>query len=285
MDEASRRTKAASGKHQGHRPGAAHRAGRPHVPVPAVQHSVRLADPDAADRRLPVRLEIHLRLFQAIRFPFSPPLFSGPRLGSRAEARRHRRLQAAEGQLDRLHQARHRPARRPHPDDRRRAQHQRQAGEARARRRTIVTERRLRPHAVGAAVPRDAAERRHATTSSSSTATTAICDNTAGLHGAARPLLHDGRQPRQLDRQPRASRASASCRSRTWSAAPRSSSSRSTRSASRLEDLEVALDACAGTGCSTNPLSAWRAASADTATLEERARLRFTDNAISSPAR
>ena len=50
--------------------------------------------------------------------PFSPPLFSGPDLGVGAEARRHRRVQAAEGQLDRLHQARHRPAGRPHPGDR-----------------------------------------------------------------------------------------------------------------------------------------------------------------------
>ena len=44
------------------RPRADHRAGHPHLPVPAVQHSVRLDEGDAAGRRLPVRLEIFLRL-------------------------------------------------------------------------------------------------------------------------------------------------------------------------------------------------------------------------------
>ena len=51
-----------------------------------------------------------------------------------AAARRCRRVPPAEGQLDRLHQARHRAAGRPHPDDRRRTQHQRRAGQARAHR-------------------------------------------------------------------------------------------------------------------------------------------------------
>ena len=51
-----------------------------------------------------------------------------------ARARRHRRVPAAEGRLHRLHQAHHRPAGRPHPDDRGRAAHQRPAGEARAHR-------------------------------------------------------------------------------------------------------------------------------------------------------
>ena len=41
---------------------ADHRAGDPHLPVPAVQYSVRLDEGDAAGRRLPVRVEIHLRL-------------------------------------------------------------------------------------------------------------------------------------------------------------------------------------------------------------------------------
>src|SRR5262245_13487527 len=39
-----------------------HRGRHPHLPVPAVQYSVRLDDGDTADRRLPVRVEIHLWL-------------------------------------------------------------------------------------------------------------------------------------------------------------------------------------------------------------------------------
>ena len=39
------------------------RARRPHAAVPAVQHSLGLAGADAAGRRLPVRVEIRLRLF------------------------------------------------------------------------------------------------------------------------------------------------------------------------------------------------------------------------------
>ena len=118
---------------QGRRSGASHRARHPHPAVPALQHPVGLADPDAADRRLSVRLEIHLRLFQALD-PVQPAAVLGPRLGGRAQAWRHRRLQAAARQFDRLHQARHRPAGRPHPDDRRHPPHQRPAGEARAHR-------------------------------------------------------------------------------------------------------------------------------------------------------
>ena len=43
-------------------------------------------------------------------------------------------------------------------------------------------------------------------------------DNTPGLHVPRRPLFHDGRQPRQLDRQPRSQPGRLSCRSRTSSA-------------------------------------------------------------------
>ena len=60
-------------------------------------------------------------------FPFSPPLFTGRIFGSEPEARRRRGVPAAARQLHRLHQARHRPAGRPDPDDRRRAQHQRRS--------------------------------------------------------------------------------------------------------------------------------------------------------------
>ncbi len=60
--------------------------------------------------------------------PLSPPLFTGRILAARARARRRRRVPPAERQLHRLHQARDRPAGRPHPDDGRPAVHQRQAG-------------------------------------------------------------------------------------------------------------------------------------------------------------
>ena len=56
-----------------------------------------------------------------------------PRPASRSAATSS--CSACRGRLHRLHQARHRPARRPHPDDRRRPPHQRRAGQARAHRR------------------------------------------------------------------------------------------------------------------------------------------------------
>ena len=105
--------------------------------------------------------------------PFSPPLFNGPHLRLAAEARRHRGLQAAEGQLDRLHQARHRPAGRPHPGDRRRAPHQRQA----VQRERVEDYKTTDPTAATVAVPRykeTFPERHHRITSSSATATGAI---------------------------------------------------------------------------------------------------------------
>ena len=105
-----------------------HRGRDPHVPVPAVQHPVRLDDGDAADRRLPVRVEIHLRLQ-----PLLVPVLAAAVLRTRSDprqrpaARRRRRVPPAARRLHRLHQARDRTARRPHPDDRRRAQHQRRS--------------------------------------------------------------------------------------------------------------------------------------------------------------
>ena len=47
------------------------------LPVPAVQHPVRLDEVDAAGRRLPVRLEIRLRLLAASRCRSGSPLFDG----------------------------------------------------------------------------------------------------------------------------------------------------------------------------------------------------------------
>ena len=75
-------------------------------------------------------------------------------------------------------------------------------------------------------------------------------DNTAGLHRAARPLFHDGRQSRQLDRQPRAQRRSATCRTRTSSVRRRSSSSRS-GTARMPGRCGAGPGRCAGTVCST----------------------------------
>ena len=88
--------------------------------------------------------------------PFSPPSVLRPHLVGHAGARRRRRVPAAEGRHHRLHQARHRPARRPHPDDRRRAPHQRRAGQARAHRR-LHRDRGGRPHHARQALARDAA--------------------------------------------------------------------------------------------------------------------------------
>ena len=148
-------------------------------------------------------------------FPFGPDIFSGRDLGGGAGARRHRRLQAAARQFDRLHQAGHRPSRRRDPDDPRRAQHQRQAGRAREGRRVESTTtasattatRETLPNGVTLPHPRPRRQR--------------LGGQHPGLRGSRRPLLHDGRQPRQLDRQPRAARRSATCRSKTSSAGPR----------------------------------------------------------------
>ena len=130
--------------------------------------------------------------------PFGPDIFSRPHLVGGAGARRHRRLQAAARQLDRLHQARHRPARRRDPGDRRRRSTS-TAKPVRARRSTSTFDDdgvALRP------LPRDAAERRQLPDARSRRQRPR--GQHAGLRGAARPLFHDGRQPRQLDRQPRA---------------------------------------------------------------------------------
>ena len=85
---------------QGDRPGAAHRARHSHAAVPALQHSLGLDDPDAADRRLCVRLEIRLWLFELLAaldavLDWRLDLFSGRVLGLAAQARRRRRVQAA----------------------------------------------------------------------------------------------------------------------------------------------------------------------------------------------
>ena len=62
-----------------------HRTGCAHLRHRAVQHPVGLDDPDAAGRRLPVRLQILLRLQQAF-LPFSLGLFSGRIFAARPSA-------------------------------------------------------------------------------------------------------------------------------------------------------------------------------------------------------
>ena len=190
--------------HQDRHPGAAARARRADLPVPALQHSVRLDEGDAAGRRLPVRLEIRLRLQ-----PLSPSrsarrLFDGriwaaqpergdivvfklPRDNSTDYIKRVIGLPGDEIQMiDGVLYINGEPVEREKVDD---------YVTVDARRRDRVD-----------ALPRDAAERRqlrHARPRRR----TALEDNTPGLRRARRPLLHDGRQPRQLDRQPRARRA------------------------------------------------------------------------------
>src|SRR5262249_44949337 len=117
----------------------------------------------------------------------------------RAQARRCGGVPPAARRFDRLHQARHRTAGRRNPDDRRRAAHQRAGGQARAHRR--LHRRRGRPRHPGAALARDAAQRRHPYDPRHARF---VLRQHAGLSRAARPLFHDGRQPRQFHRQPRA---------------------------------------------------------------------------------
>ena len=134
-------------------------------------------------------------------FPFEPAGVLGPDLGRRAEARRHRRLQAAEGQLDRLHQARHRPARRQiqviggilhingQPVKRERIDDY-ETQDAWRPRRQVPQYRETLPNGVA---PRDHRARGRSR----------LLGQHRGLHRPAGPFLHDGRQPRQLDRQSR----------------------------------------------------------------------------------
>ena len=91
-----------------------------------------------------------------------------------------------------------RPARRPHPDAERAALHQRRPGAApghrHLRRRCRRTQRAVRP------LCRDAAQRARARNRRDLRRRAAR--RHAGVRRAAEALLHDGRQPRQLPRQP-----------------------------------------------------------------------------------
>ena len=99
---------------------------------------------------------------------------------------------------------------------------------------------------AGQALEGDAAERRellHARPGRQR-----LCRQHPGLYRAGRPLFHDGRQPRQFDRQP-LQPGRLWCRSRISSARRRSFSSRSTR-ASAPGSFGAGRCRCAGTGCS-----------------------------------
>ena len=120
-----------------------------------------------------------------------------------AARRRHRVQAAASDQFHRLHQAADRPAGRPHPDDQRRPLPQRQAGAARCAWPTMS-----RPDGLAA---RTMSHQYRETLPGGKSLSDAGPDPESeagqhrGVHRAARPLLHDGRQPRQFGRQPRSS--------------------------------------------------------------------------------
>ncbi len=101
-----------------HRPGAAAGAGHPHLPVPALHHSVRLDDARHCWSAIICSSPNTPTAIRAIRCPFSPNLFCGPHLGGRTRTRRCRRVQVPAKSDARLHQAGDRPAGRQDPDDR-----------------------------------------------------------------------------------------------------------------------------------------------------------------------
>ena len=161
---------------------------------------VRLDEGDAAGRRLPVRVEISYG-YSHYSLPFSPPLFSGRILGVRSRSaatswcsgcRRTTstdyikrviglpgdRIQMIDGVLHINGQ----PVKRERIED------------------FVETEDGRGDSASSAGG--DAAERRELLHARSGRQR--VLRQHPGLYGAARPLLHDGRQPRQLDRQPRA---------------------------------------------------------------------------------
>ena len=131
--------------------------------------------------------------------PFSPPLFSGRILGGAARARRRRRVPAAEGRstdyikrviglpgdriqmIDGVLHINGEPVKRERIED----FIETEEGDARD---------------AGQALARDAAQRRELHHARSRRQR--LLRQHAGLSGAGRPLFHDGRQPRQLDRQP-----------------------------------------------------------------------------------
>jgi len=130
--------------------------------------------------------------------PFSLPLFSGRIFGSEAESAATWRYSVCRATLRGLHQARHRFARRSHPDDRRAAAYQRRTGQRASIGDFLDDEgggsiRRWRetlPNGVSYEDARSSRQR--------------LPGQYRGIRGPARTLLHDGRQSRQFARQSRA---------------------------------------------------------------------------------
>ena len=168
----------------------------------AVQHPLGVDDPDAAGRRLSVRLQVFLRLQQAL-LPVLAGLLLRPHPLPHARARRRGGVQVSRRpgpgpEPHRLHQAHRRPAGRSYPGHQRHPQHQRQAGRAHQDGRLCAGRRRLLSHrhplqrgAAQRSPPRDHREQRQRPVRQH-----------AGIHRAAQPLLHDGRQSRRFARQP-----------------------------------------------------------------------------------
>ena len=103
------------------------RPGRAHVPVRAVQYSLRFDVSRPAQGRLPVRLEIQLRLFELLD-PVQPGCHRRSNPGGVAKAWRCGGFPAAEQHKRRFHQAGHRDSGRPHPGPERPVVPERQAG-------------------------------------------------------------------------------------------------------------------------------------------------------------
>ena len=156
-------------------------------------------------------------------FPLALP-FNGRILEfAQPQAGRHRGLPQRPDRRG-LHQAHHRHARRPHPDEGGPALHQRHDAAARA---------------GGHGIDRDSTDQPIPVIIYKETLPNGVvhtiqeiddeqpADNTGRVRRARRPLLHDGRQPRPLRRQPRAEPSRLRARRQPRSARPRSASSRS----------------------------------------------------------
>ena len=161
---------------------------------------VRLDGGHAAGRRLPLCREIRPMAISRFSFPWGRLLPSFGRVLARgAPPRRRGGVQTALRSFHRLHQAADRASRRPRPDDRRRALSERQAGAQGAGERLRRDQRRrLRtPHR---AISRDPAGREILSRARQHPGR--ADGQHPGVHRAAGPLFHDGRQSRQFGRQP-----------------------------------------------------------------------------------